>query len=113
MHELSLAMSLLELAETETIRSGSASVISVNVLIGRLSGVDPEALRFMLDLSKKNTLLDQAVINFELVDGKGKCRACHHEFSIDTLSPVCPGCHGISIEVTGGDQLRIVSMEVE
>lgn len=113
MHELSLAMSLVELAESEMIRSGSAAVISVDVLIGKLSGVDPEALKFMLDLSKKNTLLDQAVINFELVEGNGKCRMCHHEFSVDTLSPVCPGCHGISIEVTGGDQLRIVSMEVE
>lgn len=113
MHELSLAMSLVELAESETIRSGSTAVISVDVLIGRLAGIDPEALKFMLDLSKKNTLLDHALINFELVDGKGRCRVCRHEFPVDTLAPVCPGCHGISIEVTGGDQLRIVSMEVE
>jgi len=113
MHELSLAMSLVELAESETIRSGSSAIISVDVLVGRLSGVDPEALRFMLDLSKKNTLLDHAVINFELVEGKGKCRVCHHEFPVDTLAPVCPRCNEISIEVTGGDQLRIVSMEVE
>jgi len=113
MHELSLAMSLVELAESETIRSGSTAIISVDVLIGRLAGIDPEALKFMLDLSKKNTLLDHAFINFELVNGKGRCRACHSEFPVDTLAPVCPGCHGISIEVTGGDELRIVSMEVE
>ena len=113
MHELSLAMSLIELAESETLRADSSAVISVDVLIGRLSGVDPEALRFMLDISKKNTLLDHAVINFELVDGKGRCRVCHHEFIVDNLTPVCPGCQEISVDITGGDQLRIVSMEVD
>ena len=106
-------MNLVELAESETKKSGSGSIISVNVSVGRLSGVDPDALSFMLDLSKKNTLLEHASINFNMVDGKGKCRECHHEFSTDTLAPVCPRCHGISVEIIGGDQLRIVSMEVE
>jgi hydrogenase nickel incorporation protein HypA/HybF len=113
MHELSLAMNLVELAESEMLKSGSSSIFSVNVMVGRLSGVDPDALKFMLDLSKKNTLLENALINFDLVDGKGSCRNCHHEFIVETLAPVCPACNGLSVEITGGDQLRIVSMEVD
>ncbi len=112
MHELSLAVNLIDLAESETMKSGS-SIHSVNVMVGRLSGVDPDALKFMLDLSKKNTLLEHALITFDLVEGKGRCRECHREFSADSLAPVCPECHGISVEIIDGDQLRIVSMEVE
>lgn len=106
-------MNLIDLAESETKKSGSGSIYSVNVVVGRISGVDFESLKFMLDLARKNTLLEQTLINFELVDGKGKCRDCHQEFPVDTLAPVCPACHGISVEVSGGDELRIASMEVE
>jgi hydrogenase nickel incorporation protein HypA/HybF len=113
MHELSLAMNLVELAESETRKSGSSSIHSVNVAVGKLSGVDFESLKFMLDLAKKNTLLEHALINFELAFGQGKCRECHSEFPVDAFTAVCPGCHGISVEVRGGDELRIVSMEVE
>jgi len=106
-------MNLVELAESEMMRSGSSSIFAVNVIVGRLSGVDPDALKFMLDLSKKNTLLEHAMINFELANGMGSCRNCQHEFPVETLAPVCPVCNGLSVEITGGDQLRIVSMEVE
>jgi len=113
MHELSLAMSMIELAEKEMKLSGSSSIISVNMLIGKLSGVEPESLEFMIGLAKKNTVLDQSVINFELVDGRGRCRSCYHDFLIETSLPVCPECHGIAVDITAGNELRIVSMEVQ
>ncbi|MCX6243859.1 MAG: hydrogenase maturation nickel metallochaperone HypA [Bacteroidetes bacterium] len=69
MHELSLAMSLIELAEKETVDSGNSRILSVKVIVGSVSGVDPDAFSFMLDLAKKNTMLEFAVINLDIVDG--------------------------------------------
>jgi hydrogenase nickel incorporation protein HypA/HybF len=69
MHELSLAMSLIELAESETVRSGNSRILSVNVRVGSSSGVDPDAFVFMLELAKKNTILENAAINLDIVDG--------------------------------------------
>ena len=69
MHELSLAMSLIELAEAETAKSGNSRIVSVKVIVGQQSGVDPDAFCFMLDLAKKNTMLENAVIDLDIVDG--------------------------------------------
>jgi len=69
MHELSLAMSLIELVEAETVKSGNSRILLVKVIVGSVSGVDPDAFTFMLELAKKNTMLENAAINLDIVDG--------------------------------------------
>jgi hydrogenase nickel incorporation protein HypA/HybF len=113
MHELSVAMSLISLAENETIKAGNTRIISVKVMVGYLSGIDFESFSFMLDLAKKNTLLEKAAVEFVRMAGKGKCRSCGHDFPVDEQFAVCPECRGNSIEITGGDELRIISMVVD
>ena len=113
MHELSVAMSLIDLAESEVKKSGNSRIVSVKVMIGYLSGIDFESFSFMLDLAKKNTMLENAVIEFERISGKGKCLSCKHEFPVEEQLVVCPLCRGNSIEITGGDELKIISMNVE
>ena len=49
MHELSLAESAVDLIEQAAVRDGFARVRTVFIEIGRLSCVDPEALRFDLE----------------------------------------------------------------
>jgi len=44
MHELSIAMSILDLAQEEADRNGGATVAAIHLKIGPLSGVVPQAL---------------------------------------------------------------------
>ena len=113
MHELSVAMSLIDLAEHEIKKSGNSRIVSVKVMIGYLSGIDFESFSFMLDMAKKNTLLENAVIEFERVRGNGKCFSCNLEFPVKEQFVICPQCKGNSIGITGGDELRIISMVVD
>ena len=70
MHELSLAVSLIELAEVEAVKSGNSRILSVKVIVGKTSGVDADAFSFMLDIAKKNTMMENARIDLEIVEGE-------------------------------------------
>ena len=113
MHELSVAVSLIDLAESEVKKAGNTRIVSVKVMIGYLSGIDFESFSFMLDLAKKNTLLENAIIEFERISGTGNCLSCNHKFHIEEQFVVCPQCQGNSIGISGGDELKIISMVVE
>ncbi len=113
MHELSVAMSLIDLAESEVKKAGNSRIVSVKVMIGYLSGIDFESFSFMLDLAKKNTLLENSIVEFERMSGIGECLSCGHEFHVDEQFVVCPQCQGNSIRITGGDELKIISMVVD
>ena len=60
MHELSMALALVEQVRNIARRESAACVRSVTVRVGSLSGVDPEALAFCFPLAAKDTPAETA-----------------------------------------------------
>jgi hydrogenase nickel incorporation protein HypA/HybF len=60
MHELSIAMSLVELATEEAERRGASRVSALHVHVGPLSGVVSDALRFSFTLAAEGTPIAQS-----------------------------------------------------
>jgi hydrogenase nickel incorporation protein HypA/HybF len=60
MHELSIAMSIVEIAEDNAAMAGVKSVSEIQIEVGNLSGVVDEALEFALEEAVKNTILRNA-----------------------------------------------------
>jgi hydrogenase nickel incorporation protein HypA/HybF len=56
-HELSIALSIIEGAEEEVTRQGGGQVRAVYLKLGRMSGVFEDALRFSWDLACEGTSL--------------------------------------------------------
>jgi hydrogenase nickel incorporation protein HypA/HybF len=69
MHELSIAMSLVELASEEAMRLGAARVNALFVRVGSLSGIAVDALRFSFDLAAEGSIVAGARLELEAVDG--------------------------------------------
>ncbi len=69
MHELSIAMSIIESVEEEIAAHPAASVERVTVTIGDLSGVVPEALRFAWEPAVRDTRLTGAALRIEEAAG--------------------------------------------
>jgi hydrogenase nickel incorporation protein HypA/HybF len=69
MHELSIAMSIVEMASEEAAREGAARVQAVHLKLGSLSGVARDALLFSWDLACDDTRLAGAKLAIEEVDG--------------------------------------------
>jgi len=58
MHELSIAVSIVEVAEEEAARNNATRVQSVRLRLGSLAGVAKEALRFSYGIACEGTSLE-------------------------------------------------------
>jgi hydrogenase nickel incorporation protein HypA/HybF len=69
MHELSIAMSILDAAEEEAENHGGARVAAIYLKIGSLSGVVPDALLAAYELARENTDMSDCRLVIEEVQG--------------------------------------------
>ena len=69
MHELSIAMSIVDLATEEAQRQGAVRVEAVHLKLGALSGVVKEALLFSWDLACRETPVEGAKLSVEEAPG--------------------------------------------
>jgi hydrogenase nickel incorporation protein HypA/HybF len=69
-HELSIAIDLVELACDEVDRRRLSDVIAVHVRIGSASGVAKDALAFSFDVVAAGTALEGAALRFEETPGR-------------------------------------------
>jgi hydrogenase nickel incorporation protein HypA/HybF len=70
MHELSIAVSIVELAEKELARHGGERVRAVHLQIGPLAGVAKESLLFSFDLACEGTAAEGSKLVIE--DGENQ-----------------------------------------
>jgi hydrogenase nickel incorporation protein HypA/HybF len=109
MHELAIAESVVDAI---TARTGTAPVTQVRLEVGRLSGVVADALRFSFELVASGTGLDGACLDIDEPDGRAKCADCGLEFAVPDLILLC-ACGSADIHVLAGDELRIISVQVQ
>jgi hydrogenase nickel incorporation protein HypA/HybF len=69
MHELSIAISMIEVAEEEAVNHGDRPAVAVYVRIGDLSGVAPGALAAAYDLAREHTSLANCRLVIEETPG--------------------------------------------
>ena len=69
MHELSIAMSIVEIASEEAARQNAARVEAVHLRLGALSGVVKDALLFSWDLACDETPVAGAKLAIEETGG--------------------------------------------
>jgi hydrogenase nickel incorporation protein HypA/HybF len=113
MHEVSLASGLIEIVSGQCKKNGYQRIDSVNVKIGRASGILPDALTFAFDAMKGDSLAKDAVLYIEEVLVGGHCRDCNSDFAVEEEYVLqCPRCGGLSFDVTAGREMDIVDMEV-
>lgn len=95
MHEMSIALNLLEMAEAEAKSRSCQRLVAVTVQYGQISGVMPEALAMAFTAITKGTPHEQAVLNLEMLPLRLKCPFCQTIFGgndkTDIFAP-CPNC---------------------
>ncbi len=86
MHELAITQSVVD-AIVE--RTGPARVNAVRLVIGRLSGVVPESIRFCFDLVTADTPLAGAALTIDEPAGRARRPRCGAEFVADDILVLC------------------------
>jgi hydrogenase nickel incorporation protein HypA/HybF len=113
MHELSLAMSLIEAACEEVERLGDVRVEALHLRLGALSGVVRDALEFSFDLAAQGTAIEGARLAVEEVPVAVYCAACAAERELPGLQSFrCPVCGVETPDVVRGRELELVGLEV-
>lgn len=107
MHELSVAATLLEMVETEARKAGLNSVSIVNVRVGPLSGVNPEALDFCFRALKEQSWCKDACLRIEVPPGAAECRACGERSEFTEILYYCPSCGATDIRLNADRELEL------
>jgi hydrogenase nickel incorporation protein HypA/HybF len=113
MHEMSIAESILQIVEDAAAKQGFKRVTEVRLEIGVLSGVEPDALGFCLDVVLKDSVAEGARIEMELLPGQGYCIDCSATVPINALYDACIECGSYKVEATSGKEMRVKDLLVE
>lgn len=106
MHELSIALSIVEIVE-EHARGMESPVSEVELEIGSMSGVVIEALQFALEEAVKGSAMEQAAIKITEVQAIMKCESCGHEFTPTDVIEPCPECGYPYSDVIRGMEMKV------
>ncbi len=113
MHELSIAMSIVEFAQEEANRRGGARIISVRLRLGAFSGVVKEALLSSYEMACADTCLEGSQLVVEEVPLLVHCPTCNARRPVDeTQWFVCPVCGAATPEIVQGKELEVTALEL-
>ncbi|RCX32844.1 hydrogenase maturation nickel metallochaperone HypA [Thioalbus denitrificans] len=113
MHELSLCEGILQVIEEQHRNGAFTRVRTLWLEIGALAGVEPDALRFGFDVVTRGSVAEGARLEIIEQPGQAWCLPCGAQVVVAARHSACPRCHSHQLQVTGGEELRIHSMEVE
>lgn len=113
MHEMSLAVNIIELAEQAAREANARSISRIEIVVGELAGVSMEALEFSLSVATHETMAQSAKLNMEVISGSARCNGCGQTFHLPQLWAVCPHCNDFSYEILTGKELKIKTIDIE
>ncbi len=114
MHELSIAMSMVEMAAEESARRGGVQVHAIHLKLGQLSGVVKEALLFSYDVACEGTTLEGSRLIIEEIPIVVYCPNCQMERALASMQRFCCDvCGTLTPEVLRGRELEVVALEIQ
>ena len=112
MHELSIAMGIVDIAEKETSKAKANKVDLIELEIGTLAGIEFDALDFVWPSAVKGTVLEHATKKITIINGEAKCPDCDTIFKLNNIYDACPNCNGYLKVILKGKELLVKSLEV-
>ena len=114
MHELGIASSLIEIV-IETAKANDAKKVNiVTAKIGRLAGVDSNALQFAFDAVKEDyPLIKDSTLIIDTVPITGRCEDCGKTDTYEEMFFACSSCGSFSVKLLTGEELTISDIEVD
>ena len=120
MHELSMADAMVKTVLDVAEKNDAIEIIEVTIEIGKLTMLNPEQIRFLLEVLVENTLLEGAEVNIVELPVELKCNLCEYTGLADMddsdhyLAIVkCPECGERNVEITAGRECNVKNIKIE
>jgi hydrogenase nickel incorporation protein HypA/HybF len=113
MHELSIALSIIDIARVEAEKAQAKVIKEIEIDIGTLAGIEFESLEFSFSAVSKNTEMENTAFIINKIKAKSECRDCYKIFEAHQLFDACPGCKGFNTFLVQGNELKVKSILIE
>lgn len=113
MHELSIAMSIMETVEKEALSNNAKAVSEIELDIGVLSGVDTDSLGFVLKNILKEGVFEKCNVKINSISSTLFCNDCYQISEFQVRAYECPICKSDKIKIHSGNELKIKSFLIE
>lgn len=111
MHEMSIAMAVVDQVAEAARAGGATAVTCVRLQVGELAGVVPDALSFSFGLACAGTVLEGAELIVESVTARARCTPCADEWAVGMPPHLCcPACGEATAELLCGRELQIAGV---
>jgi hydrogenase nickel incorporation protein HypA/HybF len=110
MHELALADAIVQ---TCCRHAGGRDVAKVELKVGRLRQVVPDALAFAFELVAQGTPAEGAELELVEVPVRIACRMCGNETEVESFPLACAHCGDLDVVVVAGEEFHIEALEIE
>jgi hydrogenase nickel incorporation protein HypA/HybF len=110
MHELSIVMSIVDLATKEAAKHHASAIEEIELDIGCLSGIDMDSFDFAWQQAVKRTILESAKKKVNRIEGKARCSDCDTHFTMVQLFDSCPNCNSHLAEIINGKELKVKTL---
>jgi hydrogenase nickel incorporation protein HypA/HybF len=121
MHEFSITTQIVNHTLEEAKKHNAKRVSEVHLIIGKLTFLGLEQVKFAYNLLVKNTIMEGSKLRIEEKDGVVTCNNCRYtgglKYEDDPIyhlsSPTldCPKCGGV-VNVVGGKECTIKSIKL-
>ena len=114
MHELSIALSIIDIAGEELARQRNGCVDAIHLKLGPLSGVVKEALLSAWDLAREQSPpLASSRLVIEDVPVAVLCPQCNAERPVVSIQEMrCRECGTLCPRVVRGREMEVIAMEI-
>ena len=114
MHELSIALGIVDVASEEARKRPGARVVAVHLKLGPLSGVVREALVSAYELAREGSEVETSRLAIEETPLVVRCPACGGPRPAVSVQQLCCAECGAPAEVVvSGRELEVVALEIE
>jgi hydrogenase nickel incorporation protein HypA/HybF len=111
MHEFSIALNILEIAESTALQHEASGISEVEVEVGDAAGVNMEALEFAWESAAgSSVLLKNSRLILRPVPLLLECIQCRHRYSPEDLFESCPACGENDSALIQGRELKVKSV---
>ncbi len=112
MHELSLVLNIVEMADEQAKEHKAHEVESIELEIGTLANVEMDAFLFAWEVAVPNTILEKTQRIIHRIQANAKCFDCGTEYEVEQLFEACPNCGEYLNELLQGRELRVKNLVV-
>ncbi len=110
MHELSIVLSIVDIATAEMEKAGGQSILEIELDMGCLSSIEMNAFEFAWMQGIKETALEHVVKKVNRIEGRARCLDCSNGFALQHFYDACPACGSHRMHILQGKELSVKTM---